>query len=50
MLQKKSEETTLFTTDLFSNNKEVITPKSEIKDTNRQIQSQIALQKLRLIK
>ena len=26
------EETTLFKTDLFSNNKEVITPKSEIKD------------------
>lgn len=29
---KKTEETTLFTTDLFSNNKEVVTPKSEIKD------------------
>lgn len=29
---KKTEETTLFTTDLFSNNKEVATPKSEIKD------------------
>ncbi|MGZ9675761.1 helix-turn-helix domain-containing protein [Flavobacterium sp. GNP001] len=30
---KKSEETTLFTNDLFASNKEVITPKSEIKDT-----------------
>lgn len=29
---KNSEETTLFTTDLFSNNKEVITPKSETKE------------------
>jgi transcriptional regulator with XRE-family HTH domain len=30
---KKIEETTLFTTDLFASDKEVITPKSEIKDT-----------------
>lgn len=30
---KKSEDATLFTTDLFASNKEVITPKSEIKDT-----------------
>lgn len=29
---KNSEETTLFTTDLFSNNKKVITPESETKE------------------